>query len=361
MCVALWTMCVALWIKTPVSLGATAPARYKSGSQGGAMRASNGAVVGSIGMFSFSLLLPAGAQAQNPQATALEEITVTARKRAESVSEIPESITALSGDDVQQAGIERIDDISGFVSNLNLSTRADGNPNVTIRGMGSHGNTQGVGFYLDGVQIYTDASARFGDIERLEVLKGPQGTLYGGSNIGGAVKLVTVRPDLTDALFEAVATFGDESTQDYSATINLPTGNGRAALRLFGYYVADDGYLVSNNPIRLNGLSNADIVFWPSVDVCGIPFDFGTEPQNSPCEELPNIAERWRRHPNEREEYGARLQFLVNLTDDVELVLSGRIYDFDGGNNNWRVEDPDDLQYSRERELTFAGRRRHEV
>ena len=72
--------------------------------------------------------------------------------------------------------------------------RADGFPNVSIRGLGSFGNTQGVGFYLDDVQLFSDASSRFGDLERIEVLKGPQGVLFGGSNIGGAVKYVSKRP-----------------------------------------------------------------------------------------------------------------------------------------------------------------------
>lgn len=294
-------------------------------------------------------------------ASAIEEIIVTARKRAESILEIPESVASLSGFELEQAKVERIDDISGRISNLNLSTRADGNPNVTIRGVGSFGNTQGVGFYVDGVQIVTDSSARFGDIERLEVLKGPQGTLYGGSNIGGAVKLVTRRPDLSDVEAKLVASFGDQETRDYSGSVNLPLARDRAAVRLFGYYVEDDGFLEAKNPIRLNGESNAGVVFWPSNNVCGVPFDFGVEPANSPCGSIPNIAERWREHPQEREEKGARLSFLANLTDDVELFVTGRYYDFDGGNNNWRVEQPNNLTFSRERELTFAGRRRMET
>ena len=76
-----------------------------------------------------------------------------------------------------------------------MSRRLDGFPNVSIRGLGAFGNTQGVGFYLDDVQLFGDASSRFGNFERIEVLKGPQGILYGGANIGGAVKFVTKRPD----------------------------------------------------------------------------------------------------------------------------------------------------------------------
>lgn len=297
-------------------------------------------------------------------ATMIEEVVVTARKREESIQEIPESVSAFSGLELEQAKIERIDNIGAHISNLNLSTRADGHPNVTIRGVGSHGNTEGVGFYLDGVQNATDASARFGDIERLEVLKGPQGTLYGGSNVGGAVKLVSRRPDLSEFGGNVTAVTGDENTQDYYGSINLPIAKDRVALRLFGYYVEDDGYVFANNPVRLNGLSNADTVFWPSNNVCQLPFDFSPgfpEPANSPCGSIPNIAERWRKHPNERVEHGARVQLLAKLNENIELLVSGRYYDFNGGNNNWRVEEPNHYTFSRERELTFAGRRQMEV
>ena len=127
-------------------------------------------------------------------ASGIEEIVVTARKREESLLDIPESITAISGSNIETQNIKTLDDIGFLIPNLNLSMRADGFPNVSIRGLGSFGNTQGVGFYIDDVQLFSDASSRFGDLERIEVLKGPQGVLFGGSNIGGAVKYVSKRP-----------------------------------------------------------------------------------------------------------------------------------------------------------------------
>ncbi len=126
---------------------------------------------------------------------AIEELIVTARKREESVLEIPETVSVISGDAIARRDLTTLDDIGNSIANLNLSKRADGFPNVSIRGVGSFGNTQGVGFYLDDAQIFSDASSRFGDLERIEVLKGPQGVLYGGSNIGGAVKFVSRRAE----------------------------------------------------------------------------------------------------------------------------------------------------------------------
>ena len=110
-------------------------------------------------------------------ASGIEEIVVTARKREESLLDIPESITAISGSNIETQNIKTLDDIGFLIPNLNLSMRADGFPNVSIRGLGSFGNTQGVGFYIDDVQLFSDASSRFGDLERIEVLKGPQGVL----------------------------------------------------------------------------------------------------------------------------------------------------------------------------------------
>jgi len=333
------------------------------------MRTSHWSLIGP-GAALFTLVLPQSLAQTTPpvagqhEATVIEAVIVTARKRAESIQEIPESVSAFSGAELEQAKIQRIDNIGAHISNLNLSTRADGHPNVTIRGVGSHGNTEGVGFYLDGVQNATDASARFGDIERLEVLKGPQGTLYGGSNVGGAVKLVSRRPDLSEFGGNVAVAMGDEDTRDYSGTINLPIAADRVGLRLFGYYVEGESFLYASNPIRLNGLSNADAVFWPSNNVCQIPFDFSPgfpEPANSPCGSIPNVAERWRQHPNEYVEQGARVQLLAKLTDTVELLATGRYYDTDTGNNNWRVEEPNHYTFSRDRDLTFAGRRQMEV
>ena len=108
-------------------------------------------------------------------ASGIEEIVVTARKREESLLDIPESITDISGSNIETQNIKTLDDIGFLIPNLNLSMRADGFPNVSIRGLGSFGNTQGVGFYIDDVQLFSDASSRFGDLERIEVLKGPQG------------------------------------------------------------------------------------------------------------------------------------------------------------------------------------------
>ena len=277
------------------------------------------------------------------------DIIVTARKRSESTREIPESISVMSAEMLERQEINNIDKVGLRVTNLNLSTRADGNPNVTIRGVGSFGNTQGVGFFIDGVHILTDASAEFGEIERVEVLKGPQGTLYGGSNIGGAIRFITKRPKLDEFSGTAKAKVGEQSMRNLSGSVNVPLGN-IVALRVFGYRNQDDGFVFDNNPIRLNGRSNiTDSGIWP-LPLVGAGINVVPDSGNS--------AERWRKFPNEKTDWGVRGALYIEPSASLNVLISARYNKIDTGNNNWRADDPSLLTYSPERHLTFAGRLR---
>jgi iron complex outermembrane receptor protein len=99
---------------------------------------------------------------------ALEEIIVTARKRSEVIQNIPESIQAFGGQELVDAHFTKLDDLGGLVSNLNITTRADNNPDVVLRGVGSFGVVQGVGFYANDVQLFDGQSVRPDDLERIE-------------------------------------------------------------------------------------------------------------------------------------------------------------------------------------------------
>ena len=199
------------------------------------------------------LTIPFFFSADEGQSATVEEILVTARKREESLLDIPESITAISSTDIDRQYIKGLEDVGFLIPNLNLSMRADGFPNVSVRGLGSFGNTQGVGFYLDDVQIFGDASARFGDLQRIEVLKGPQGVLYGGSNIGGAVKYVSVRPSPDESTGRIKFLAGEQGITDTEISANLPMGENGWAMRIFGFDRQDDGYMTNPNTPRLNG------------------------------------------------------------------------------------------------------------
>lgn len=138
---------------------------------------------------------------QNAGAT-LEEIVVTAQKRAESLQDTPLSITAIDADVIAQRGIMNIGDLGSVAPNLvvNQNAAATSNPIIYIRGIGESDPIltadPSVGLYVDGVIIGRSAGSLFDmvDLERVEVLRGPQGTLYGRNTTGGAVNLISAKP-----------------------------------------------------------------------------------------------------------------------------------------------------------------------
>ena len=252
-----------------------------------------------IGLLAVAAPTAVGEQAEAEAERDIEEVLVTARKREESLLEIPESVVAISGDDIDRQGLKGLEDIGFQVPNLNLSTRLDGFPNVSIRGLGAFGNTQGAGFYLDDVQVFSDASSRFGDLERIEILKGPQGTLYGGSNIGGAIKFVSARPDADERFGRVKATLGDQGIVDVEGSLNTPLANGWG-LRVFGFSVTNDGYLTNPNSSRVNGQTGDND---PDVGAS--------------------------------EEWGYRILLAGAVNDCVSLFTSIRWNEFEGPNNTW--------------------------
>ena len=267
----------------------------------------------SLAVMAFSLGITLdGAPQALAQGAALEEVVVTARKRDENLMDIPESVSAIGALEVERRNIKGLNKIGLAVPNLNLSMRTDGYPNVTIRGLGAYGMTQGVGFYLDDVQLFSDASSRFGDIERIEVLKGPQGVLYGGSNIGGAVKYVSKAPS-TEALGGRLKVMaGEQGIWDIEGDINIPLSD-KWALRAFAFTREDDGFMT--NPGSLSPVFGVD---------SNQPEDVGAYEQS-----------------------GGRLVLHGDITDRVSITASARYNEYDGPVNNWAREmgTPDNMQY----------------
>lgn len=153
-----------------------------------------------------AVLLSTSTGAQAEQLNILEEVVVTARKRTENLQDVPVSINAVSGDKLREAAINKVEDLSSYVPNLTMSETGIGT-NIFIRGIGSginQGFEQSVGMYVDGVYYGRAQLARapFLDLASIEVLRGPQGVLFGKNSIAGAINMTTARP--TDA-FEGVA------------------------------------------------------------------------------------------------------------------------------------------------------------
>jgi len=145
-----------------------------------------------------AVMLAASASQINAESLMLEEIVVTAQKRVESLQDVPISVSAIDGDKIAEAGIENLQDLSAYVPNLKV---VEGGlvPQMFIRGIGSGGNQgfeQSVATYADGVYYGRSLQSRsaFMDLQRVEVLRGPQSILFGKNSIAGAISLVSAKP-----------------------------------------------------------------------------------------------------------------------------------------------------------------------
>src|SRR5690348_12999572 len=146
------------------------------------------------------------ALAAAPTTNTIEELIVTAQKREESAQDVPIALTALSGAALEQQGVVGFSDLSTRVPSLRFGAGVTGGENViTLRGIGSQNTTSGgdspVAYNLDGVYLArtTSVDTDFFDVNRIEVLRGPQGTLYGRNSVGGSVNVITNHPDDTFA------------------------------------------------------------------------------------------------------------------------------------------------------------------
>lgn len=198
------------------------------------------------------LLAPEAAIAQEPGADSesrTDRIIVTAKFREQSLQDVPASISAVTGEDLTDSGIRRIDNFDNQFANVtfNPSTAARSTV-ITIRGISSNPNNPGigtaVGVFSDGVFLTrpTSVNTNLFDIERIEVVRGPQGVLYGKNTIAGAVNFITKKP--TDE-FEAAAagTYGNLNAYTIDAMANLPLVDDQLAFRISGSYQKRDGLL----------------------------------------------------------------------------------------------------------------------
>jgi iron complex outermembrane receptor protein len=187
--------------------------------------------------------------------TAIGEVIVTARKYEENTQAVPESVTVIGAETIANSHLIRLDDLNSLVSNLNIVERADNTPDVVMRGVGTFGVVQGIGFYVNDVQQFEGQTVRPEDIDHIEVLKGPQGTLYGGSNIGGAIKYVTKAPSAT---FTAEGTLegGNEQQRTASAAVSGPLISDRLTARLSVYAGSQGGFIYDTFLRRTLGKSD---------------------------------------------------------------------------------------------------------
>jgi iron complex outermembrane receptor protein len=191
---------------------------------------------------------PADAPGAEPS---LDEVTVTATRRALNVVDVPMAMTVISSTALQAQEIKTFNDFAAIVPNLSFnygsgSAFGGGTDDraVAIRGIQGADTT---GFYIDDLPIPVSMNPRVLDLERIEVLKGPQGSLYGARSMGGTVRMITAVPDLTktSAVFVSQGTSIDGGGQGYEVygTINVPLLTDTLALHVTPYTGRDGGYI----------------------------------------------------------------------------------------------------------------------
>lgn len=203
-----------------------------------------------VGCFSSLLAVHSNAQQSGLQ---VEEVIVTATKRAVSLQDVPISITAITASDISEAGLQSIQDAASMVPNFEFPTsRNPGESDVAIRGISANipfssaGFDAGFGVYLDGVyQGQQDAAnADLGEVERIEVLRGPQGTLFGKNTIAGAINIVTKKPgDKFEGKLEA--DIGNYEYRRARGQVNIPLIEDKLSSR-FSVTTASRGGYVTN-------------------------------------------------------------------------------------------------------------------
>jgi iron complex outermembrane recepter protein len=192
----------------------------------------------------------------------LEEIVVTATRRDEGLSKVPISVTALSQEDMDVRGIKDILDVARFTPGINIDN--SGTNNIAIRGIASTGGAGTTGIYLDDTPIQIralafnpdDALPQDFDLERVEVLRGPQGTLFGAGSEGGTVRYITTQPSLTKTSFysreEISYTEGGQPSYEAGVAGGTPLIDGTLGVRVTAWYRYDGGWIDRIDPVTLD-------------------------------------------------------------------------------------------------------------
>ena len=188
------------------------------------------------------------------QAAVLDEVIVTAEKRSENIQDVPISIIAMSAQQLQDAGVTDIKNMTVLTPGLTVtSTTSENSTTARIRGIGTVGDNPGlessVGVVIDGVYRPRNGVGfgNLGEIEQIEVLEGPQGELFGKNNDAGVISITTQRPSMTFGV-DATATYGNFNDREISASITGPLSSDSAGRLYAGYQKAEGWLHVDDGP-----------------------------------------------------------------------------------------------------------------
>jgi len=198
--------------------------------------------------------------ASAPATAALEEVVVTARRREENLQEVPVAVTALSGPALVARGVQTVADLSRFSPGVSISKSARSATGVRfiLRGQAPVDSLltsdPSAAVYVNEVYVPRDYGLGLAlyDLERVEVLKGPQGTLYGRNSTGGAIGIFTRKPELDGHSSYATVEYGERQTARVEAASDIPLVPGVAAARVSVNYGRTNGYLRGLNGVHLN-------------------------------------------------------------------------------------------------------------
>jgi outer membrane receptor protein involved in Fe transport len=210
---------------------------------------------------------PHAAFAQDAEAPAAEDdsfgnqIIVTAQKRAESIEDVPLTVSALTGENLRTVGVDEFDEVAAYIPGLVVQEQSVNNPGFVIRGITSDSGSAQIAprvtIYYNGVDVSRSRGSYFDlfDIERIEVVKGPQATLFGTASTIGAVSVVTARPKPGVEAF-ASASYGNFDAYQFNGMVNV--GSDTAGARIAGVFKKRDGFVT--NIAGLPGTTSATTV-----------------------------------------------------------------------------------------------------
>lgn len=258
-----------------------------------------------------------------------QAIIVTAQKRAQVLLDVPASVTVVGGDTLERQQAKSFQDYLSLVPGFSINGNTAGVTRITLRGANTGGVASTVAIFMDDVPFGSSTGLANGsilsgdfdpfDLNRIEVLRGPQGTLYGASSFGGVLRYITNAPKL--GRFEARAQAGVEETAhggwgyNAAAVFNAPIGD-KAAIRIDGFYRKDHGYIdsIGNNPIL-------SILTGEEIGRTLVKNDI-----------------------NDRKSYGGRASLLVNPSDNFSIRLTAFAQNLNSGASSYFEVDPQTLK-----------------
>lgn len=218
-------------------------------------------------------LLVAGDVLRAQQPAELEEIVVTASRREQSVQDVPASVAVLDPQSFAAGGLDSLTEVLKYVPGVNFNSGgAPGQGSITMRGVTNIFSTASVGIYVDDVPYGSVTAfaegANFaldnllGNVERVEIIKGPQGTLFGASSMGGSVRYITRDPSVTDVEGRLAADFAStrdgESSQLYKGNLSVPLVEDRLAFGVSGFWQETGGFIEEASR-GLDDVNDADL------------------------------------------------------------------------------------------------------